>query len=257
MIDLKFLGTGGIGSVRIKNKLSRDYRRFCSVLIDESILIDPSEDIFEFESTFMLGGLISKAKDIFITHSHMDRFSPLTIEKLAERSPIKVYLHPSLLPEVAGIKNVEAIPIMPFGLIKLQDHTVLPLPSNHSTELEGEIAYNYLIDSGGTTLLYALDGAWINPMAWRVLSAAELSAIVFDLGAADAPMSLPCVDHNNIEMVKNIVEIMKSSGVYSEKTKIYLSNIPASKKRSIHEELCEAISDLPFRIAYDGYFTVI
>ena len=94
-------------------------------------------------------------------------------------------------------------------------------------------------------------------MAWRVLSAAELSAIVFDLGAADAPMSLPCVDHNNIEMVKNIVEIMKSSGVYSEKTKIYLSNIPASKKRSIHEELCEAISDLPFRIAYDGYFTVI
>ena len=53
MIKLRFIGTGGIGGVRIKNKLSKEYRRFSTFLIDERIIIDPSEDVFEFEESFM------------------------------------------------------------------------------------------------------------------------------------------------------------------------------------------------------------
>ena len=257
MIDLKFLGTGGIGSVRPKNKLSRDYRRFATILINEAILLDPSEDIFEFESTFMLPGLTSGAKDVFITHSHIDRFSPLAIEKLALRGGVRVYAEKSLIPEIKELSGVEATPIEPFGLVRVGHHTVVALPANHSTDIKGETAFNYLIESEGTTVLYALDGAWISSDAFKVLKEAKLSAVIFDFGAALLPYGEECSRHNNVEMVKNMVEMLENCGVCTEKTKIFLSNVPTGRKRPTHEEMSELIADYPYKLAYDGYFTVI
>ena len=257
MIDLKFLGTGGIGSVRPRNKLSRDYRRFATLLINEAILIDPSEDIFEFESTFMLPGLASGAKDVFITHSHIDRFSPLAIEKLARGGGVRVYASPTVIGEIGAIRGIEAIPIEPFGLVRVGAHTVVALPANHSTEISSETAYNYLIDSDGTTVFYALDGAWIPSDSFKVLKEAKLSAIVFDFGAADSPFGEECACHNNLEMVKNMIKMLESCGACSEKTKIFLSNVPMGRKHPNHEQLSEIISQTPYKLAYDGYFTII
>ena len=74
---------------------------------------------------------------------------------------------------------------------------------------------------------------------------------------ANEPTDGRCTDHNNLETVGLIHRIMSDAGVCNEKTKIILSNIPTSRKRSIHEELSEAVADLPYRIAYDGYFVSI
>ena len=90
MINIRFLGTGSLGSVRPKNKLSKEYRRFSTLLIDERIIIDPSEDIFELEESFMLSGLYRGVDSVLITHSHLDHFSISAIERLASHGEISV-----------------------------------------------------------------------------------------------------------------------------------------------------------------------
>ena len=88
MINLRFLGTGGLGGARTRKRLSKDYRRFPTLLVNERYLIDPSEDVFEFEESFMLDDLTKNARDVFITSSALDHFSVSAVERLASRGRV-------------------------------------------------------------------------------------------------------------------------------------------------------------------------
>ena len=183
MINLRFFGTGGIGSARPKNKLSKDYRRFSTLLVDEKIIIDPSEDVFEFVESYMLSGILDDVKDIFITHSHPDHFSISAIEGLAKRGPLRVYASECLEAEISAIRNVQFVKLIPFGLVKIGKYSILPLPSNHKTDIQNEIPLNFIIERDQKTLLYALDGAFIDVSAWQVLKEVKLDVAVLDFGA--------------------------------------------------------------------------
>ncbi len=254
MINLRFFGTGGIGSARPKNKLSKDYRRFSTLLIDEKIIIDPSEDIFEFVESFMLSGILDEVKDVFITHSHPDHFSLSAIEGLAKKCSLRVYASEALETEISGVRNVEYVKLIPFGLVKIGKYSILPLPSNHKTDIPNETPLNFIIECDDKTLLYALDGAFIDADAWQVLKEVKLDVAVLDFGAGISDYSSACVLHNNIQTVTAMREIFISSGVASESTKFILSHIPSGKKSPTHEEITSTIADTPFKLAYDGYF---
>lgn len=256
MIKLQFLGTGGLGSARIRNKLSREYRRFSTLLIDERIIIDPSEDIFEFEESFMLSGMLREIREAFITHSHLDHFSVSAIERLASLTSkrLRVFAEEALREDIESISGLEFVPISPLSLIRLEGYNVLPLPANHSTDLPSEVALNFLIEKEGKTLLYGIDGAFINPEAWRVLNELHLDAVILDCALADAPYSAESVNHNNLAMAATVKEIMTARGTADEGTKFILSHIPTNKKRLMHDELTEAAKEFSFKVAYDGYF---
>ena len=254
MIRLRFFGTGGLGAIRVKNKLSKDYRRFSTLLIDEKIIIDPSEDIFEFVESFMLSGILSDVKDVFITHSHLDHFSISTIEKLAEKTAIRVYASEVIKNELSDIKNVDFIPLSPFSLIKIDKYAVLPLPANHRTEISGECALNFLIECEGKTVLYALDGAFINSDAWQILKEVKLEAVILDFALGISDFCGECANHNNLQMAKIIKQIFISSSVATENTKFILSHVPSGRKAPTHDEICEKLDGTSFKLAYDGYF---
>ncbi len=253
MISLRFLGTGGLGA-RPRNKLLRDYRRFSSLLIDDNIIIDPSEDIFEFEESFMLSGMTKEITDVFITHSHIDHFSVVAVERLSKEKRIRVYATEALKNELLVLNNIEFTEIKPLSLIRLGKYNILPLSSNHTTDIKDEIALNFLLESEGKTVFYGLDGAMINPEAWEILKEVKLDAAILECALASSPYSSLSVNHNNFSSVNIIKDIFLSSGVADEDTKFILSHIPTSKKRSVHEELSEAANGTPFKIAYDGYF---
>ena len=61
-------------------------------------------------------------------------------------------------------------------------------------------------------------------------------------------------NHNNLSSALTVREILLASGVASDSTKFILSHIPSGKKNPTHDEICEAIKELPFTVAYDGYF---
>ena len=156
MISLRFFGTGGLGAARVRNKLSKDYRIFSTLLFDERIIIDPSEDIFEFVESFMLSGILDNVRDVFITHSHLDSFSISAIEGLAKYSKIRVYASSALGGELSSVKTVEFIEISPFSLHKIDGYSVLALPANHATDNPAETPLNFLIEAQGKTVFYAL-----------------------------------------------------------------------------------------------------
>lgn len=254
MINLRFFGTGGLGAARVRNKLSKDYRRFSTLLIDEKIIIDPSEDIFEFVESFLLSGILDNVFDVFITHSHLDSFSVSAIESLAKRGRIRVYASAALSEELSGIGGVEFIEISPFSLHKIDGYSILALPANHATDNPHETPLNFLIEAQGKTIFYGIDGAFIDAGAFRVLKEIKLDVAVLDFALGLADFSAESAYHNNLKSVITTREILLSSGVATESTKFILSHIPSGKKNPTHDEIVAALAELPFTPAYDGYF---
>ncbi len=253
MINIRFLGTGSLGSVRPKNKLSKEYRRFSTLLIDERIIIDPSEDIFELEESFMLSGLYRGVDSVLITHSHLDHFSISAIEQLASHGEISVYATEAICEALSGIPRVNARIIYPFSRFFVGKFEIIALPSNHITENPAETALNFLLRAE-KTVFYGLDGSFINPSAFEILKEIKLDLCILEcaLGLSQASPSL--VYHNNLDTVLRTKQVLISAGCADDSTKFVISHIPTAKRKNIHEELTLAIGDEPIRIAYDGYY---
>ena len=254
MINIRFLGTGGLGGTRGRKKLSKDYRRFSTLLVNEKFMIDPSEDIFEFEASFMLEGLTKDARDIFITSTALDHLSVSTVERLASKGRLRVFGTADVCREISQLTNVEVVELKPFGLIRLGEFSILPLPAIFKTETSCEVALNFIIECEGKTFFYGLDGAWIHPQALPFLKGATPDVFILDCAGGLLPYSSECVIHNNLDMVRNVMEILKSAGAVKEGARFILSHLPTDKRAATHEELTEAARELGVRIAYDGYF---
>ena len=256
-MNLRFIGTGTIGSARIKNKLSRDYRRFSTLLIGERILIDPSADIFEFEENFMLTGLYREVTDVLITHSHLDHFSISAIEQLASKHRINVFCDGTLKGSLTGLPNVHTAAISPFSLFSAAGCEILPLPANHRTENPAETPYNFAIQDADKTLFYGIDGGWLNADAWQVLGKLKPSCFVLECALGTGGYSPMCIYHNNFDMVLKIKSIIESAGAYADGAKFIISHIPSGKKAATHEEISALAAEHGIKAAYDGYFVSI
>ena len=89
-MKIRMLGTG-FGECKVKKKSSKDFRRRGGVLIDETILIDVPEDIFDVAEDLGFSDLFDKVSDVIISHSHTSHFSAETLVKLAKNGGVRVY----------------------------------------------------------------------------------------------------------------------------------------------------------------------
>ncbi len=256
MIELRFLGTGSLGDKRPKNKLSKDYRRFPTLLLDSSLIIDPSEDIFEFVESFSFSGLLDSVEDVLITHSHLDHLSVSAIEALAKRHPLRVWATGTVLEMIGELPRVKTVEILPFSRFCAGNFDVIALPANHATDDAREVALNFLIRRD-RTLFYGLDGSGINPHAFSILKEVKLDACVLDCALADGGFSRESVNHNNLDSVRIIRDILGEVGCTSDSTKFIISHLPSAKKAGLHDRLTELLSDDTIKVAYDGYYLCI
>ena len=131
---------------------------------------------------------------------------------------------------------------------------MLALPSNHATDVPCEAALNFLIEAQGKSIFYGIDGAFIDADAFRVLKEIKLDVAILDFALGLSGYSTESANHNNLSSALTVRDIFLASGVASDSTKFILSHIPSGKKNPTHDEICEALSELPFTPAYDGYF---
>ncbi len=256
MIELRFLGTGSLDAKRPKNKLSKDYRRFASLLVGHSLIIDPSEDIFEFAESFSLSGMLDAVTDVLITHSHLDHLSVSAIERLSEKREIRVWATAPVLELLGVIRGVRRVEIVPFSRFEACSFDIIALPASHATENARECALNFLI-RGDKNIFYGIDGSFINPYAFKVLREVRLDLCVLDCALGLDGWGAGSVNHNNLDAVKCIREIFLKSGCATDTTRYVISHLPTKKKGSVQEELTDALADDTIRVAYDGYYVTI
>ena len=246
------LGTG-YGDCKVKKAASKDYRHKGGVIIDSEILIDAPEDVFALADEFSITDLLDKITAVFFSHSHEGHFSLSAIEELKKHRTLNVFGSRellSLIPDDIGIVKNEAIP---FQTIEYSGYTVIPIPANHKTDNREECCLNYVI-SKDRTVLYMLDGGFINVAAWDVISQTKLDAVIMDTAAELEAPTAKLISHGSFETNRIIKDMLVNSGAANERTRFILSHIPSKRKRSVHEELSALSLNHGFTVAYDGYF---
>ena len=249
---IRFLGTG-YGECKIKRKNSKDYRKSGGVLIDDKILIDAPLDIFEVADELGLSDILSTVTTVLISHSHPGHFSAEAIARLSERKKLSVYATRPVLSKIEQNGRLALFEIGEFTKFSLGEYEIITLPTNHRTEDPSERCLNLLISSD-KTLLYALDGGFINTDAFSVLKTMKLDAVIADTALEAANATEKNLYHNDIYTNARIKDIFLSSKISHEGTKFILSHIPSPRKREMHEELTPIAREYGLTLAYDGYF---
>jgi phosphoribosyl 1,2-cyclic phosphodiesterase len=88
-MKLTFLGTGAADwhYPLQSDGISTSYRRFCSAIIDGSLLIDPGPHIFDYAEKTDQPDLFNRVKYVIVTHSHGDHFNVDSIKRLYDINP--------------------------------------------------------------------------------------------------------------------------------------------------------------------------
>ncbi len=248
-MKIRMLGTG-YGDPKVRKKTLKDFRRRGGVIVDERLLFDAPADIFDVADDLGFSDMFDHVTNIFITHSHAGHFSPEAIERLTRSKKRRVFATDTVLALLPDTENIEKVEILPYISIEIGSYKILPLPANHITENQDEIALNFVITSD-KTLFYALDGGFINIGAEKFLREMKIDAIILDCALELKEPSSASLQHNNFDMAVIIRKIL--SGKDGD-PKLVLSHIPSDRKRSVHEELCAAAEPLSVTVAYDGYF---
>ena len=151
----------------------KSLRSLSQTLIDGKLLIDLPADT---HMHFMQNGInFGNIEHVLITHVHDDHYCPnLFSTRGTDFAPVIKYekLHVygnedverlfngyyKLFPIREEIrKNIFFHVLKPFEKLRINGYTVTPLKANHAPE---QIALNYIIDDGKTTLLYLLDSGY-------------------------------------------------------------------------------------------------
>ena len=252
---VRLLGTG-YGECKLKKKMSKEYRGSGGMILDENILVDAPDDIFEVAESLGFPDVFKKITDVIITHSHKGHFSARAVNRLAMKKRVNVYATKAvldMLPENSNLLKTEIQPLMKFKVCGID---VVALPSNHKTDNITEKCLNYLFLKD-KTLFYGLDGGFINNAAYSVLSQTKLDAAIIEIALSDDAPSSALLSHNDISSAEKIKFAFENDGVSHEKTRFILTHIPTDKKRELHSELSDVVSKLGMTLAYDGYFARI
>ena len=226
-MKITFLGTGAADWPLEKPDEWVEFRRFSSVLIDDTLLIDPGPQVLEALDD--MGKSPEKIQYILNTHNHSDHFSAETVSRLEASGA-------TFIPLAAG--DVEN-----FG-----KYTVRAYKANHATCGN---PVHFMISDGERTVFYGLDGAWLLYDEVQAIKKYTPDYAVLDatVGACDGDYRI--FEHNNLNMV---LEMRKTLQPYIKK---FCISHMAYTLHTDHETLCNTMKDYDIEVAYDGLETEI
>jgi adenosylcobinamide kinase/adenosylcobinamide-phosphate guanylyltransferase len=217
---LTFIGTGA-ADWDWRN-MPPDTRGSTATLIGKSCLIDAGPTVIR--SLEAAGVKPSQIAHVIITHSHSDHLQPSAIAYLAEarHEKLTVWASPQSLAMLEGIPCLrhEVAAGMAFKCGRL---TFTVLPANHETLHPEEESLHYLVESGGKTLLYALDGAWMLAKARSLLTKSlggrTLDAVIWDATCGPTLNDWRFAEHNDLAMIDAMRKSMLGAGLVSSATR--------------------------------------
>lgn len=251
---LRFLGTG-TGGCKIKKTTSKEFRRSSCLLIDEVMLVDPTEEIFEFEDTFSLDGLLRSVRYVVLTHLGEGSTAEAAIARLAEKCELTLYATQGVHSRLA-LPSVHREVISPSVLYEIDGYRLIPLVAASKPCARTEPTLSLAICSD-RALLWGVPGGIFHYESFAFLRELHLDVLVLDGGLGDAPVSGALYEHLNIDTAHFLRELLLSTGTLTEHSRVLLCGLPTDKKRKLHEELGALLQNSPLTLPYDGYFLTV
>jgi len=230
-----------------RDRFDRDARRASSLLIGRRLLVDPGPHVPD--SLRIAGCRPEDIEHIFVTHLHSDHFDAGTVAEIARASGRTLTLwvrRDAVLdvPDGVQLRRMEA-----QVTYRITDSiSVTSLDANHGPQVFPQW---FLFDIERRKLLYALDGAWFLTHTYNYLKNSRLDFFVVDATCGNYTGDYRMAEHNSLPMLELMLPSLKTAGIVSEATQIYLSHIAPSLHRP-HEEIERQVAHLGMRVAYDG-----
>ena len=225
-MKLTFLGTGAADWDW--QVMPPGTRGSTATLVGKSCLIDAGPTVVASLDKF--GAKPTQISHVVITHSHADHFQPATLAAIAaaRKGKLTVWAAPQALSMLEGIPCVKC-EIAVRAQFKCGRLTFTALPSNHQTQCPDEETFNFLVESGGKTLLYGLDGAWMLAKAKSLLAKAldgrALDAVVWDATCGPTLNDWRFAEHNDLAMIAAMRKSMLGAKLVSPATRHVFNHI--------------------------------
>lgn len=247
-MKILFIGTGAADWVLKERKGDEFFRRLTAVRVNKDLMIDCSADTTDFVDK--KEGELDEVENVLITHTHSDHYSPETILNIlgddvrvwAEKEAEEMILSdmPQLRESVLEI----------FEENTVGKYTVIPVPASHSVANRKQTPVNYIISDGEKTIFWGCDSAWIPNYSWHEMKNHKFDLIVLDGTLGDADGDYRIFEHNNIAMIKEMTNTIKSQQLLKENGKVMISHMSRYAHKE-HSELQKQLDDVGVIVAYD------
>lgn len=219
-MKILFLGTGA-ADYKIHHRELDGYRRNSSILIDDTLLIDPGPCVPDALDCF--GVDASKIKYILHTHTHSDHYNEDTLSLLRAHGAVSVSL--------ADGEHA-----------RLGKYRVTALKGNHSVAVQ-----HFIVDDGKSKLFYGLDSAWL---LYEEVRAIEACGGV-DLAVLDGTVGFGKGDYRIFEHCDMDMIISMSKTLVKSVKRICISHM-ARTLHTDHNTLARDMAEHGIEVAYDG-----
>ncbi len=241
----------------------QDIRSRSQAIINDDLLIDFPADTYMHAVNNNIN--LSSVKYCFITHSHLDHFTPTDMvlrntdfyaHELIE-PVMKVYGNKNVVEKldqtmkVLGVDEayplIEVYEIEAYKTVCVGDYRVTPLPANHKHD---ENAFVYLIESDSGNILYLHDTGLLYDEVYDYLQERGVRA---DIVSYDCTyVILPSGGgHMGLDSVPYVRKRLYEIGIVDEGTVNVVNHFSHNGKLS-HAELSEESEKIGFLCAYDG-----
>ena len=249
-MNIRFLGTGAANWPDSLHG-TEEYRRFSSITIDDTLLIDPGKKIFEFAEDFGCHHLFDPIANVLLTHSHDDHLNIENLQKLCDHKKRILYCEEHAAAAIQNITNIEIHPISLYTPLNIAGYTVTAVPANHGTDNVQEQALHYIIEKDGKRIFYGCDGAWLRRDTWYYMREFQYDLMIFDGTLGDVCGDYRIFEHNNLRMVELMAETVRNTHVLKSDGKIIISHL-ACKLHGTQKETEKRLAPSQIGVAYDG-----
>ena len=260
-MKLEFLGTGAADYNPERDFVKAEYRRFSSMMVDGTLLIDPGPHIFHYAETMNKEHLFDGVKAVIITHSHGDHLDAESVRRLHEICPDCMFAGSQASLDVirAGGVDVPYTVVTPFERYTLGGYEIVPLFANHYTGIDTEQTMLYSIETAEQKLFYGTDTGWWPSRTWLYVCEQAYDCMIFELTVGEASYDYRIFSHTSLDMLK----IMLKTVCHREDKRYKATNfgcklLVTHMARTLHpdhETLKAMLAPLNVTPAFDGMIT--
>lgn len=239
-----------------REQRGKNIRSRTSVIIDDELKVDDPPDAFyhAIRDNYNL----TKLKDLLMTHSHGDHFTPQDmlnrIEGFAHgvNEPLHIYGNDLVIQGysqyIPDDKNRFIYHRMiPFKEIETQTAIITPLLADHDSN---ETCLLYFIKKDGMNILYGNDTGWFPEDTWNWLKGKQIDLAVLDCtgGYNNDKRS---TNHMCIETVLETKRMFNEQNMLKKHSRIIATHF-THNAGLLHEDFVKAFEPYDIEVAYDG-----